>query len=175
MIFQHTWKQVLDGTKTQTRRLAIPEHCPWVNEIGENGELVDITHISIVKESPYGVRELWRVGKTYAVQPGRGRPCIHRRYTYNDEWTYSAGKPEGNGGKQWTPCRIRITGIRQERLQGIATVDAIAEGCPAIHKGGILYSPIDRYADLWDSIHTKPGETWADNPLVWVLEFELVR
>ncbi|MFA4974630.1 MAG: ASCH domain-containing protein [bacterium] len=133
MIFQHTWQQVLDGTKTQTRRLRA--------------------------QPPY-------VGRTYAVQPGRGKPAVGR---------------------------IRITAIRQQRVQDITAEDALAEGlvCPDCNNGWItVYSAtdmfgcsevecghaglIDEYAQLWDTIHTKPGTRWADNPLVWVLEFERV-
>jgi hypothetical protein len=101
----------------------------------------------------------WRVGQSYAVQPGRTKPGI---------------------------ARIRITGIRQERVQDISEEDAIAEGCKATYfsvSGNITPwnqpdKPIlarDRYARLWNSINTRQGTRWADNPLCWCLTFELVK
>lgn len=36
-----------------------------------------------------------------------------------------------------------------------------------------VITPADEYAELWDSIHTTPGNTWADSPNVWVLDFEI--
>lgn len=110
-------------------------------------------------------RVKWQVGKDYAVQQGRGKPSVGR---------------------------IKITSIRGERLQSIQGDQAILEGVyrevvgideygseRAFYSHGLwaqmYFNPIDAYRALWDSIHTKTGETWADNPLVWVLEFELVK
>ena len=71
MIFQHKLDKVLDGTKTQTRRLA--------------------------KSIPPK-----RVGRTYSVQPGRGKRGV---------------------------ARIKILGVRRERACEISDADARAEGC----------------------------------------------
>jgi hypothetical protein len=95
----------------------------------------------------------WRVGQTYAVQPGRTKPGI---------------------------ARIRITDIRQERLQEISEEDARAEGiAPYTMAKGILLPapPVPRWAfiELWNSINTRQGTRWADNPLCWCLTFELVK
>lgn len=87
MIFAHTIDLVLSGQKTQTRR---PIKC---------GETYDETLKAI--RSRAGRRITYRVGKTYAVQPGRGQPAI---------------------------ARMRITNVRQEPLAAITTADAIAEG-----------------------------------------------
>lgn len=150
MIFQHTWKQVLDGTKTQTRRLVKPGEgfnafpSGWIKDVRVYPDL-PLPHSMIGKIK-------WAVGRDYAVQPGRGKKAVGR---------------------------IRITGIRQERVQDITTADAIAEGVPeqtATYTHPVYRSlSVAAYAKLWDAIHTKPGETWNDNPSVWVLEFELVR
>ena len=189
MIFQHTWQQVLDGSKTQTRRLVQlpPEHraqisgeylyhhyiddfniwddaCMKGQWPGEGVYTVHYKHGGWLSgdtcvEPEWWYRALYIVGRTYAVQPGRGKPAIGR---------------------------IRITAIRQERLQEIDPRDAAAEGVEIDDPFGKMSSgssfdsylaEIDRryiagYAELWDSIHTKPGTRWDDNPLVWVLEFE---
>ena len=160
MIFQHTWTQVLDRTKTQTRRLVKPFDYAlniWGTPMGDDlriGGLNDnVTIGSVIGASN---RPKWTVYRTYAVQPGRGQKAI---------------------------ARIRITGIRREALQAISIGDACAEGLgrdidPKIfpHLAGVNgWSPTVEYMNLWDSIHTKPGTRWADNPDVWVLCFELVE
>jgi len=33
---------------------------------------------------------------------------------------------------------------------------------------------VDAYAALWDSINTKAGTRWQDNPAVWVVRFAVV-
>jgi hypothetical protein len=154
MIFQHTHEKVLDGLKTQTRRLIKP---------GEWIDVSDPPNPRVVQMGKDGkLRTKWQVGKTYAVQPGRTKKAIGR---------------------------IRITGIRRERLQDITEEDALAEGCEG------LWNPMrgyynfreaptdttlfgkyskDHFKQLWDSIHTKPGTRWDDNPEVWVLEFEVI-
>lgn len=89
MIFQHTLEKVLAGDKWQTRRLyvkgdtSIGHPFGGVASVFRNGRL------------------LYQVGKTYAVQPHRGKPSVGR---------------------------IRITGIRWEHVCDINIEDAIAEG-----------------------------------------------
>jgi hypothetical protein len=62
--------------------------------------------------------------------------------------------------------RIRITGMSIERLQNITEADARAEGVASI----------EEFQALWETIHgKKPGERWADNPLVVVIEFVCVE
>lgn len=78
MIFR-LWQQVLDGTKTQTRRQVKPgeEYNDW-------GFEQDGMHMGEVLKAGY--RPLfsrhgkWIVGRTYAVQPGSGRPAVGQAY-----------------------------------------------------------------------------------------------
>jgi hypothetical protein len=72
---------------------------------------------------------------------------------------------------------LEVTAVRVERLQDISEEDAMAEGCtmdmPAngCHLTGNCLK--DRFAFLWDSL-AKPGQLWANNPWVWVIEFRRV-
>lgn len=89
MIFEYTLDQVIRGEKTQTRRM-----------IGVDQHLIDegaTPHIETV-----GKRVLYAVGKSYAVQPGRGKKSV---------------------------ARIELTGIRREAVDAISQADAHAEGC----------------------------------------------
>ncbi len=89
MLFQYTWTFVVQEEKTQTRRLVKP------GEVARRGRYNRIE--AIVTNG----RVKWQVGKTYAVQPGRGQAQI---------------------------ARIVLTRIRSECLSRISTADAIAEG-----------------------------------------------
>jgi hypothetical protein len=182
MIFRQ-WQQVLDGTKTQTRVLVKPGEV-----LRDDGEEMR-THFNIPLPHSMTGRAKWQVGKTYAVQPGRGQKAVGR---------------------------FRVIAIRQESLQDISEEDAIAEGIKTISPeyrdfgkahlyawadGGPAYldyqtghwhkqrgdscccyegqichysAAVCSYKSLWNRIHTKSGTRWADNPLVFVLEFELV-
>lgn len=72
-----------------------------------------------------------------------------------------------------------------ERVQDISKEDAKAEGAPMQGGRVIWHSELDNegcwsfdprvwFADLWNSIYgKKPDCSWADNPWVWAVEFEL--
>jgi len=129
--------EILSGAKWQTRRVVKP---------GEG-----MYEASLALTAAGNVK--WAVGKTYAVQPGRGKPGIER-------WR------ETEDGIEWQPIRIRILAIRQERLQDITEDDAKAEGV----------ADVAAYCELWESINGKtPGARWDANPMVWVLTFEVVN
>ena len=70
MIFQKTYQQVLDGTKTQTRRVVNP---------GDRGLYLtvyrpdEITHVINSKR-----KTRWAVLADYAVQPGQGKKAVGR-------------------------------------------------------------------------------------------------
>ena len=89
MIFQHTLEQTLAGDKTQTRRV-----------IHEGDTAIRARYNRIAAVVTNG-RTKWHVGKTYAVQPGRGKPSV---------------------------ARIKILQINSEYVTRISTQAAQAEG-----------------------------------------------
>ena len=142
MIFKQ-WKQVLNGTKTQTRR-PVKEH----EEANRWDVETDVIN-EVIATYPKGKWGSWQsvyvVGKTYAVQPGRGKKAVGR---------------------------IRITKISKRKLLEIVPSQIVAEGI-RLEDGATIEDHIVAFANLWDSIYKKPCR-WKDNPEVWVLEFELV-
>ena len=122
---------ILQGKKTQTRRLRKPTH----STVLKQGRIIAVYQ---------NRRLLWRVDKTYAIQSGRGKKALGRFHLLN---------------------------IRHEPLQTITEKDAAAEGISSPrHPGFYVYE----FAHIWESIHTKPGTCWQDNPNVFVLTFKLV-
>jgi hypothetical protein len=94
MIFQHTWRAVIEQDKWQTRRLVKPhESALWetINAIeypaGETpipAKFPDEYKVGYYNydEHPTRTRWVYEVGKTYAVQPGRAMPAIWWRKVF---------------------------------------------------------------------------------------------
>jgi hypothetical protein len=82
---------------------------------------------------------------------------------------------------------LTVTDVRVERLQSISEADAIAEGveiteavCPPgplyldyLNDGGEFGRAVWSYESLWNSLHDKPGERWADNPWICAVDFSV--
>ncbi len=136
------------------------------------------------------VRETW--GCTAADHPlcpdGR-KPTEGDKLVYRanpaDDWQWRGGP--GCGDFVWRPsihmpkwaCRLwlEVTSVRVERLQGISSRDAWAEGCRC---GCTKPTPICRgnavaFSESWDAIYAKRGAGWKDDPWVWVVEFKVVQ
>lgn len=169
MIFKQI-DEILSGQKTQTRRVVKPSEFVYQhgNQTPDGIWAIDtvFTLIDNPEKHEYKDRIKWKVGRTYAVVPKRGKPGARWAGTpHGPLWgnrDFAAMLPE----YVWQPLRIRITAIRQERLQDITEADAKAEGV----------ADVAAYCELWESINGKtPGARWDANPLCWVLTFEVVK
>lgn len=87
---------ILAGRKTQTRRPFIP----FNRETRLGDTVIENCWLKIAQVNR-NLRLKWRVGETYAVQPGRGKPTI---------------------------ARIRLLRIRREDVRDISFADALSEG-----------------------------------------------
>ena len=189
-------RALLAGTKTQTRRIAKPVRHPDWGNLYSPGALVrehEPMHV-IHRACPYGQPgdQLW-VRETWLDLQGTG---IERVTGDLGRYAYAAYTPPGshgdecrkNYGLKWSPSihmprwasriTLEITGVRVERLHDISAEDAIAEGVRVHedHHGkprGSIYSPVQAYRDLWESING--AGSWEANPWVWVLEFKRVE
>lgn len=80
---------------------------------------------------------------------------------------------------------LTVTDVRVQRLQEISEADAIAEGvdtAEAIMAAVIgLENPlppnpvVGAYAQLWNTLHDKPGERWEDDPWVVAVSFTVAH
>jgi len=88
--------------------------------------------------------------------------------------------------RDFSRLTLTITDVRRQRVQDITEDDAKAEGLTLYktYKGadgpveawtyeGLdgVSSPSLVFAHLWDSLHTKPGARWQDNPEIIPLTF----
>lgn len=132
-------------------------------------------------------RPKWIVGRDYAVSPGRGKPGVLWRDNpdFGPEWwrgLYDSETLNAISLYGWGSLRIQITAIRLQRLQDISEEDARAEGVLWVNTAPLTTGAIDEscigsyvvaYRNLWDTINTRKGTRWADNPLVWALTFRV--
>lgn len=179
---------VLDGRKTQTRRIAYQEpfkfycNCGFYTEGKDKGKLAINDGNEIVAKSTYKIGEVVAVAQRYSDIP------------FNREIFKGAGLSIGWVNKMYVksdlmPHHIKITNIRCERLQDISTDDCMKEGIYCSHIKAIddAYSydatndrfkpkrwyrtPIEAYKMLSCKLHLH----WGNNPLVFVYDFELVK
>ena len=188
-------RAILSGTKTQTRRVAKPRVYPSLLDGGWSDSYVfdEGNREWLMRDFPYGqpgdrlwVRETWAYG-VHALSAAR---CEDGPFVYAAD-----GTTQGRLCDRWRPSihmprsasrlTLEITGRRAERLQDISESDARAEGVvPSsigeaarkmlrTYKGIDLPTAILQYADLWDSING--AGSWASNPWVWVIDFEVMK
>lgn len=150
------------------------------------------------------VRETWQICRpalTSGINAGAGFvpsyvksedvPWFAANYE-DHKFSYPATDDYGEDPPRWRPSifmprfasrlTLEITDVRVERLQGISTADAWAEGIRpedvASHAGdgtADLCDPetavLDDYRMLWDSLNAPRGYSWIANPWVWVITF----
>jgi hypothetical protein len=165
-------RAILEGRKTQTRRVVNPQPSSGVRTSVFVGSGVEDGHGREIRPR-YGVPgdRLW-VRETWA-EPSGNRPDIYRyRADFHDHadtrirWRPSIHMPRA-------ACRIGlyINAVRIERLQAITDADAIAEGIDGKTLG---QPPRLDYANLWNQLNEKRGFGWDVNPWVWVIDFSAV-
>lgn len=201
---------VLDGRKTMTRRFITPrpqdcseshKHCwgaDWANEPmrlvydeKENAMYCRYCGNGVRWDGGYLLRPAYKVGEEVAV--AQSYEMIRNCMTIGDpllpEWTASSA---GWRNKMFVkaemmPHRIRITGIRAERLQDISDEDCIKEGILYNREINAFYfedvlreqalcfaSRRQAFTALINKVSGRRG-TWLSNPWVAAYKFELIK
>ena len=184
-------RAILDGRKTETRRIINPQPTPTGGGYIYNG-LFDSDELFIKLRCPYGIigSHLW-VWETFArlhdgllqhldPEPDNGEP-------FNNGWSTAFradGEPANweHYGQHWKPSifmprklsriTLEITSVRVERLQDIFEADAKAEGVRLNSMTHWATEARDAFKTLWEEINGI--KSWKQNPYVWVLEFKRI-
>lgn len=190
-------RALLDGTKTQTRRVIEPYEVSLHPLKGSKPMPKNLIQIKLparlggyIKGPVFNpryavgdrlyVREAWRALRVYDRTKPRDIPagtiCL-----------FEATPPEPSDFDQlsgrlrpslfmprWaTRLTLIVTGVRVQRLQEISEADAVAEGVVGYHdEAGLWFSARDAYAILWDSLNDdprRPGCAWRHDP--WIVAY----
>ncbi len=162
-------RAILDGRKTQTRRVVRREHIPFVHSLLAGWISGRWSHLPL----PYGrpgdqlwVRETWLEDTVGNI---RYRATERAVQDGNWKWRPSIFMP------RWASrISLEVTAVRVERVRDISEEDARAEGVDSIVATDTYSSYRMGFRKLWDSINAKRGYSWESNPWVWVVEFKRV-
>lgn len=184
-------RAILEGRKTQTRRLVKP--APAADQLMLRGITTETGLVyarSIEQINSQNIRRIrW---ESPVGQPG-DRIYVREAHAHHPEFGQMAFRADGEEFEdadgwlwepKWTPAIhmkkedariwLEVTGVRVERLQQITEADCIAEGAPGGHGaiGGYHYNttPLEQFRNLWEST----GGDWSANPWVWAIDFKTI-
>jgi hypothetical protein len=193
---------VLEGRKTQTRRIAYTAGRWRDIMVRQDLEGVNKGKACLFDDGIFLAKSAYKLGETIAIAQK------YEDLRKDDEFYRLCGKngmplecikyEKGCSNKMFVkadlmPHRIRITNIRIERLQDISEEDCMEEGIVRFGKEYVRFkkeycytcqnyamtdfysfsTPREAYAALIDKISGKG--TWENNPWVFVYDFELVK
>ncbi len=115
------------------------------------------------------MREPWRMGAKGREFEADIGPAAAARQSW---------KPGRFLSRDASRLRLRVTGVRPQRLRDITGHEAKQEGIPP----GVLVDLPDAdqiavrwFVGLWDSIYGEGEFAWAANPWVWVISVRLIE
>jgi hypothetical protein len=190
-------KAILEGRKTQTRRVMLPQP-KIIHEVFQyQGHVYAQTErlerdknvLNGCVKFRYGqpdhilwVRETW-----YSTPDKREILGYVADGDFPHNCTYRV-RPSIFLPRKFSRITLEITDIRVQRIQDISGDDAFAEGCGdigivPINTAMLLTNTntiedchkalaVNQFHTLWDSINAKRGYSWQVNPWVWAITFK---
>ena len=187
-------KAILDGRKTQTRRVMNNQPCTisgetitvqqddfnfrWAGDLHNDTSGWFPCPLGKVGDRLW-VRETFKTGicteSTIAYKATHKPSDLEEGWYEEIKWTPSIHMP------RWASrITLEITDVRVERLNDISQSDAIAEGAPPSHptidaisrECGFPDFSRSWFGQTWWHIYGK--KNWQDNPWVWVIEFKRI-
>lgn len=186
-------RAIMDGRKTQTRRLPSSrirdKWCDWDEyqwEVAPPGSVLATEKGFYENYPPYEVGDVLWVRETWKrAVPGIAGPGLI------DYYLYKADEPHDISclivENRWHPSIhmpyeaarlfLRVKNVRVERLQDMTPYDCI-------HDGGFAPEAVDAvgvealFKPLWNSTIKKINWSWCGwsaNPWVWVIDFEAAK
>lgn len=193
----HMVRAILDGRKTQTRRIVkghpLTHASNWYQEESGNWWCSESGLPCGPFQCPYGhrderlwVREAWGYfgGDEYLYQRERGSVGYRATHIDNDRIPGGRWRPSIHMPRWASRILLELTDVRVQRLQEISPADAWAEG---VRPDGVCELPNDgtfdtvedpaaetlhEFRELWLKINGP--ESWEANPWVWAISFRQV-
>lgn len=183
-------KAILDGRKTQTRRLIrLPEGMTG-RQVGESGNPdnpIGFMYPCGINRPPCDPDDILWVRETWHKDAGR---YMYKANYADDEKFYRNGieiqlkwHPSIHMPKEAARIFMRVKDVRVERLGDMRLADCLSEGVRLTCKeeGNLVLAPLrarERFFEVWNST-IKPADIpkfgWGANPWVWVIEFERIK
>jgi len=185
-----TIQAIVDGRKTQTRRLGGLKE---INRTSDIWECLNPTARQLVTFYNEGtafctrVKPRYQVGETVYIKEAIHRfnveyasysldfaPVMFMQSANRFHWRWARDKLSPRSlPREAARYFIMITDVGVERLQEISWLDCLAEGIQE-DRDGFFYRchysvPQGAYIELWNSINK---QKWESNPWVWVYSFE---
>ena len=183
-------KAILDGRKTQTRRVIKPQPIAECVSLYLSGD----GYLSAIHPQDF---HGWfyatdKKGRKIICPYGQVGDRLWVRETFHTTETrrflfYKADADMvlPSGSLKWRPSifmprwasriTLEIIGVRVERLQEITIPDIEAEGLYVRHIRPDHYGDRICFAQLWDSLNAKRGYGWSNNPWVWCISFRKIE
>lgn len=191
-------RALLDGSKTQTRRIIKLPHANPLGEWeptmigGENGGKTAAGETVPLQGAIWHTRTADCILCPYGMPGDR----LWVRETHLNWWKLDEANPDGprvfshvaayaadgyelQADEKWIPSihmlraasriTLEITGVRVERLQSISEFDAAMEGTKLDY---LHDTHRGAFRELWHSIHG--ADSWNSNPWAWVVEFKRI-
>lgn len=176
-------KAILEGQKTQTRRIIKPQPLEsWMkyqdwNEYYKNGKKNlwikhPISPIGKELKCPYGTigDKLW-VRESFA----KNHPILDNKFSYKAnsmnpkirKWQPSIFMP-----RKASRITLEIKNIRVQRIRDISLEDAEREGVK-VFSDDKQYGDVSNFADLWITING--ADSWKRNDWVWCITFTQIN
>jgi len=189
-------KAILDGSKTQTRRVLKTKHpIDGIEHYNDRLKDKDYDWSGFSKEfrpkyklgDVLYVRETWNECTLEQLLDSEPRNLINGRYiVYRADgekvhpvYGKALWRPSIHMPKKYARIFLKVTDVRVERLQEsfVGDADDIQYSCEQEGAPDSCYYPHDYSAwweNLWNST-AKDGYKWENNPYVFVYEFERVE
>ncbi len=174
-------RAILEGRKTQTRRAKGLERVNsnpddfWLHIESSNGLWIfdQPSGDLVALKCPYGqagdrlwVRETW--GQAINIAEGDTGTLYYKatnETNWQGKWHPSIHMP------RWASrILLEITEVRVERVQEISLVSIRKEGISDNRATGNAPFQLQKWIDLWNSIHG--SDAWERNDWVWVISFK---
>lgn len=172
-------RAILEGRKTQTRRVVVPQPTgyglKWIEHDGfsawqDDGVMLD--------EYP-PCQRLCRYG-----EPGH-RLWVREKWSGNGDdavWYAADANYPSSVIKKWKPSiympraasriTLEVLTVKVTQLKHITAEECLKEGIG--EPGDTRLEVWSKFAKLWDAINAKRGYGWEANPWVWAIEFKRV-
>jgi hypothetical protein len=187
-------KAILDGRKTQTRRIMKPQpehfeqypHWRWTTPQLRKDGLGPFAIDSGDRPGIFGKyvpgETLW-VRETWGPRTEQGKPVESRHYVkyradFIDDSPPADGMDWHTYEDKWRPSifmprwasriTLELTDVHVERVQDITGDDCLLEGIKPQGIGSDM-AMVAAFRELWESINGKGS--WESNPWVWVVSF----